>query len=275
MEKILVATDLSVNSISAILFAYNLSQSRGATLVIVHIYHIPKPKSWRMPRFENHLKIRRAFVEKKMAKFLDQVFSNLESPIINYKIDLQMNSNTAGTIIKCAARHKCSHLCISTHGLGKNKDIIGDTSRRIMTKVPIPVFIIPSGYKETKLDRVCIVSDMSNYLKEIKKIADNGHGDYDDIRFLHIASAHDELIKTKQLNIKILKRTGIPVKSKYSIRNPSNSLLQDVDKAIKRIKPNLIIFFIDKVKPSQTKLYSVESPVLSMYKRIPLLLFKR
>jgi len=275
MEKILVATDLSVNSISAIRFAYNLSQTRGATLVIVHVYSISKPKSWRMQRFENHKKTRRDFIWNKLSFFLDQVFSSRGLTNVKYEIDLQMNANTVGTILKCAARHKCSHLCISTHGLGKNKNVIGHTARKIIAKSPIPVFSIPSLYKENKTERICLVSNMMNYVKEIKKVTSHGHLQHDEIRLLHIASDIEDKIKTNHLDTRIFKRTGVALKSKYAIRNPSNTLLQDIDKAVKKIRPSLVIFFIKRTQQSKSTLFDADTPALSLYKKIPLLLFKK
>lgn len=273
MEKILVATDLSVNSTSAIHFAYQLSRSRGATLVIVHIYHVSKPKSWRMQRFENYKKTRREFMENKFSKFLDQVFSSIQHQYLQYEIDLQMNANTVGAIIKCAAKHKCSHLCISTHGLGKSKRTIGTTAHKIIAKVPVPVFSIPSLYKEQRIDTVCLISDMTNYLKEIKKITAYRHLQYDSIRLLHIIDAHDTKIKPSHLDTRIWKRTGVAVKSKYAIRNPSNSLLEDIDKALKKLKPAMVVFFIKK--NHQTAQCSKDIPSLAMYKKLPMLLFKK
>ncbi|MGY0036460.1 universal stress protein [Pedobacter sp. NJ-S-72] len=46
MGTIIVTTDQSVNSKSAIRFAINLAGVRNADLIVLHAYHIVKPFSW-------------------------------------------------------------------------------------------------------------------------------------------------------------------------------------------------------------------------------------
>lgn len=275
MEKILVATDLSVNSISAILFAYHLSQTRDAKLIIVHVYHVSKPKSWRVQRFENHQITREKFMKNKFSQFLDQVFSSIENQKFHYEIDLRMNANTVGTIMKCAAKYKCSHLCISTHGMGKNKNTIGTTAKKIIAKIPIPVFSVPRLYKEQKIESICLVSNTVNYLKEIKKISTIGHVQYDIIRLLLIVKADDIKIKPSHLDTRILKRTGVAIKTKYTLRNSSPSLMEDIDNTVKKLKPSFVVFFINRYQLAKSLLYNADTPTLALFKKIPLLIIKK
>ncbi|RZJ64634.1 MAG: universal stress protein, partial [Flavobacterium sp.] len=74
MENILVATDLSSNSASAIRFARNFAQFRDIKLVIVYVYHVRKPHSWRTQRFEAYLQVRDLYLTNKFNKFLEKIF---------------------------------------------------------------------------------------------------------------------------------------------------------------------------------------------------------
>jgi hypothetical protein len=54
MEKILVTTDQSTNSKSAIRFGIKLAKQREAELIILHIYHLLKPFKWSKQAFEEY-----------------------------------------------------------------------------------------------------------------------------------------------------------------------------------------------------------------------------
>lgn len=276
MEKILVATDLSANSASGIHFAYKLSQLKGATLVIVHVYHLMKPKSWRSHRFENYHKARKEFISVKLNKFLDRIFSSIEAPIINFEVDLQMNPNTVTTILRCVAKHKCTYMCISTQGAGKFKKIIGASASKLIAKAPIPIFSVPSSYKTKTIDNICYASDLTNYQKEIKKIIEFATTLNIEIRLLHIASPTEVILKSTLLEARLFKRTGIVIKVKYALRNPTNDLVRDIDIALKKIRPSLAVFFINRSTHSlNSMLYSSYIPSLSLFKKIPILTYKK
>lgn len=276
MEKILVATDLSINSTSAIYFAYRLSQLKGATLVIVHVYHFLKPKSWRSHRFENYHEARKKVILARLNKFLERIIGSIDASAVDFEIDLQMNSNIVNTILKCIAKHKCTYMCIGMNGGGKEKKIIGASATKLIIKAPIPVFSIPSSYKAKSIDSICYVSDMSNYQKEIIKIIELANAIQLEISILHIASPFELLPPTKLLAARLFRRTGVSIKIKYARSNSTNTLIEDIDIAIKKIRPSIIAFFINKtdlyLSPT---FYTPSIPSLSLFKKHPVLTYKK
>lgn len=276
MEKILVTTDLSVNSAAAILFAYKLSQLKGATLVILHVYHILRPKSWRSRRFENYNKAREEFLLTKLNKFLHQIFSAVEAPEVNFEIDLQRNSNTVNTVLKCVAKHKCTYMCISTQGTGKLKKAIDPLVSKLITKAPIPIFTIPSSYKLKKIKSICYASDLINHQKEIKKIIEFAKTLNIEIRLLHIVSPTETVIRATLLQARLLRRTGIEIKTKYVARTPTNTIIEDIDIAIKKIKPSLVVFFINRSRRYLNSiLFPADTHTFSIFNKIPVLVYKK
>lgn len=276
MEKILIATDLSAGSTSAIQFAYKLSQLKGATLIIVHVYHLLKPRSWRSHRFENYRQARREFVSTKLSKFLGRIFSKIEAPAVNFEIDLQMNPNIVTTILRCAAKHKCTCICLGIHGAGKLKQTVGATANKLITKSPVPVISVPDFYKTRAINSICYASDMINYQKETKKVVEFVKALDIEIRILHVVCSGDILLKPRLLETRLLKRTGVGVKVKYVLRSSANTLIEDIDLAIKKIRPSLVIFFINKSKHYLNSiLYSSTTQELSLFRKVPILTFKK
>ncbi|WP_164122303.1 MULTISPECIES: universal stress protein [Sphingobacterium] len=276
MEKILVATDLSANSTSAIHFAYKLSQLKGATLIIVHVYHLSKPKSWRSQRFENYHQTRREFILAKLKKILDRIFSGIEAPVVNVEIDLQMNTNIVTSILKCVAKHKCTCMCISTQGAGKIKNTIGTSTSKLIAKTRIPVITVPSSYKIKTIDSICYASDMANYQKEIKKILEFVKSLNIEIKLLHIVSPLKILLKTTILEARLLKKVGIVVKVKYVLRNPTNTLIEDIDIAVRKIRPSVVVFFINRSKHYLSSIfYASALQPIPLFRKIPILTYKK
>ena len=119
MEKILVATDLSTNSIPAIQLAYKVAQARGAKLIILYVYNLVKPKKWRIQRFENFKAVRKDFVLNKLEKFSEKAISTIGISSIDVEIELQINTNTTSTVIKSIIKHNCAFFFLSTNGAKK------------------------------------------------------------------------------------------------------------------------------------------------------------
>ncbi|WP_270089281.1 universal stress protein [Sphingobacterium sp. SYP-B4668] len=276
MEKILVATDLSAGSTSAIHFAYKLSQLKGATLIIVHVYHLLKPKSWRPHRFENYRQVRREFILTKLNKFLNRIFSNIEAPAVNFEIDLQMNPNIVTTILRCVSKHKCTCICLGIQGGGRLKKTIGASANKLIAKSPVPVISVPSFYKTKTIDSICYASDMTNYQKEIKKIVEFVKTLNFEIKLLHIVSPREIMLKATLLEARLFKRIGVAVKVKYALRTSTNTIIEDIDLAVRKIRPSLVVFFINKSKHYLNPiLYTSTTHELSRLRKIPILTYKK
>ena len=276
MEKILVATDLSANSVSAIQYAYRLCQLKGAKLVIVHVYYISKPKSWRQHRYETYKNARKEFIIAKLNKFISKIFSNTVDPIINIKIDIQMHQNTVNTILKSAIKYKCKYICIGTHGSGKQKNLLGPTASKLLAKSPKPIICIPNTYNKKTIDSICYSSDLLNYQKEIKKIIEFVNPMDIEFKLLHITDAPSSILKTKIIETRLLKRTGFMVKMKYAQKKVTNTLLEDIDISVKKMKPAMVIFFINRSKNYSNSIFTpAQAKQLSFLKKLPVLIYKK
>ncbi len=276
MENILVTTDLSSNSAAAIRFARKLVQLKEGKLVIAYVYQIRKPHSWRTHRFENYLKVRKLYLTKKFNKFLEKIFKEDDQKYIAFEIELVMNLGIITTLLNIALAHKATFICISTQGSGKSKEKFGSITSKLVVKSPIPVISIPSGYQIKPIKEICYVTDMSNYQKEIRKVLEFAAPLQLVIKMLHIVSPQQIPPKISTIEAKLLKRIGAEVKVRFVKRNLVNSLCEDINDALKKMKSKMVVFFIHRTKPHcQSMSHPKNIQPLSFYAKIPMLNFKK
>lgn len=273
MGNILFATDLSTSSISAMNFAYNLSQVNECKLIVVHVYQVVKPKNWRLHRFEDYEKTRREFLLNKLNKFLSKGLKT-DHTLLNIEIHLKAESNVVNSIINSASQFQCDFICVNTRG--KSNAIIGTTASKLIVASPVPVVSIPSRQSVKKLTNVCYASNMVNYQKEIKKVIAFAEPLDATVSMLHIADPEENFPKFTAVETRLLKKTERKIKVKYVKRNPENTLCEDINSAVKKIKPDLIVFFIHRSQSYWNAMFHPSNITpLSFYAKIPILSFKK
>ena len=254
-------------------FAYNLSQVNECKLIVIHVYQVMKPKNWRLHRFEDYEKTRREFLLNKLNKFLSKGLKT-DHTLLNIEIHLKAESNIVNSIINSASQFQCDFICINTRG--KSNAIIGTTASKLIVASPIPVISIPSTRSLKKLTDVCYASNMVNYQKEIKKVIAFAEPLDATVNMLHILDPKENLPKFTSVETRLLKKTGKKIKVKYVKRNPKHKLCEDINAAVKKIKPGLIVFFIHRSQPYWNAMFHPSNiKPFSFYAKIPILSFKK
>ncbi|RYE58088.1 MAG: hypothetical protein EOP48_04355 [Sphingobacteriales bacterium] len=96
------------------------------------------------------------------------------------------------------------------------------------------------------------------------------------IKMLHIVSPQETLPKISTIETKLLKRTGAEIKVRFTKRNPVNTLCEDINDAVKKMKYSMVVFFIHRSKPYwQSMFHPKKIQPLSFYAKIPILSFKK
>ena len=272
----MVTTDLSSNSASAIRFAHKLARSMDTSLVIVHIYHFRKPNSWRTHRFESYLQLREIYLREKLNRFLEKTLIEKDEKQVSFEIELVMNPSVITTIINVGLSHNSSYICISTQGGGHADRKIGSITSKLIVKSPIPVISVPSNYQVKPLKEICYATNMANYQKEIRKVVDFAGPFESSIKMLHIVTTKEILPKISALETKLFKRTGTEIKVRFVNRDPLNTLCEDINIAVKKMKSTVVVFFIHRSRPYWQSMFHPEKiQPLSFYARIPILSFKK
>lgn len=257
---------------AALRFAIYFASQRGAAILIVHIYHIVRPTSWRQHRFENHHQIRKQFIADKLRLLLARMIPNQHEP--NIEVVLKMGANPVLQLLEPITIKGCSCICIATKGRGKSDKIIGSTSSKLIVKSPIPVISVPNVYKTKKIEKILYASNLANYLKETKKIVDFVSPLAAEIKLLHIATQQSPKASTVQA--KILRRLGVDIQVKCVKRDTETTLHENISLAVKKTKPDLVVLFIHRAKPYWNSMFHPNNiSVGAFYNQKPILTFKK
>ncbi|MET0571780.1 MAG: hypothetical protein ABWZ79_10155 [Pedobacter agri] len=117
---------------------------------------------------------------------------------------------------------------------------------------------------------------MVNYQKEIRKVITFAEPLDASIIMLHIVNAKENLPKATAIETKLLKKTERIVKVKYLKRNLEQTLCDDINTAVKKIKPGLMVFFIHRSQPYWNAMFHPSNiKPFSFYAKIPILSFKK
>ena len=276
MASILVTTDQSINSKSAIRFAIKLAKSRKAELIILHVYHLLKPLKWSKRAFKEYGdKFRKKMIDE-LASFIAEIYHDIDEHEIKHQLVLVSNTDVVEGILEYANENNCSYICISTQGAGILTKIFGTHTARLITNSTIPVLSIPSSYYLKDLKHILYASDMTDYEDELKKVADFARPIHASIEMMHISYPYEFALDKELTEATLKKKIGYKVSILSRNRDITNALLEDIDDAVKISKPSLLVMFTHQSRSMFEKLfYPSNAQEYSFYGKIPLLTFNK
>jgi len=277
MEKILVTTDLSVNSKAGIRFAMELAKQRKAELIVLHVFHVLKATSWSAEKYQYYIQRTEENISQELSSFIKGVRRAPNIAKGDYKIALLHTLDTVPGIISYAKQHGCAYICISTRGAGAVKKIFGTHTSDLITHSPIPVISVPSNWRLTPVKWVLYATDLKDYAVELKKVVAFAGRLKARLEMLHLIYT-DEIIPDKKLAEKSLKaEVHYPVSVNYKKINIENTILEEIDSVMEKVKPSVLVLFthqnrsmIDRILfPSVAEEYcfSGKTPLLTFNKK--------
>ena len=276
MKKILVTTDLSSNSKSAIRFAIQLASQTGFSLTFFHSYHILRPTSWSNASFVPFEKSESTQITRKLHKLVNQVYQSLglagEEPHCVAKSGAYADSE----IMKYAGEHNYDFICISRKGHGKTTRLFGSNTSSLIKKSKVPVITVPNNYKRARISAVTYLSDLANLDKELKKVSGFTQPLDAKVEMLHFKVPVDYMANANQLSSIQNKLSKYGVNAHYEPLNYENTLIENILNVIKRSRPSVLIMFTDQKRTLFEKIFmsSISAEFSSMTK-IPLLIFNK
>lgn len=276
MEKILVTTDQSINSKAAIRLAIKLAKQRQAELIILHVYHLLKPFKWTAAAFEQYTTQFREKAIEELKVFIAEIYNGMEGPETGYQLALVSNPDVVDGIREYADKHGCAYICISTRGAGTLTKIFGTHTAKLIGSSTVPVLCIPSTYHLKDLKHILYASDMTDYENELKKVVDFARPIQAGVAMMHISYPHEFAYDRELAEATLEKRSGYKVSLLTPERDITRTLLEDIDRAIKSVKPSLLVLFNHQSRPVFEKLFvASNAEEYSFYGKIPLLTFNK
>lgn len=279
MERILVTTDFSDNSVSAIHFAKKWAEKQNLWLEFVYVMQPERAREWDESDFNKFIKHETMIYEEKLKNFVQSVFSDENPAPVNLTYTVITGITADNTIIEyCNQNPEIRFICISTRGAGGLKKFLGTNTGNLIVKSEIPVIAVPSNYDVSKFEKVLYVSDLTKYDDEINKVISVATPWKVPIDVLNFywpnEDAADEILR-QEVYAKDYKY-GFSLK--FYPHHVSNTLAENIQHYINENKPSLAVMFTQKQRTEQTFWQKLLNPSktekVSFEIQVPLLVFK-
>lgn len=276
MEKILVTTDLSANSASAIRFAHKLCLIRGAVMIVLYVDDLPAPTGWSLAEI-NLYEQKKALMDKaKVQSFVNRICWSLRKPVVQTEIEIKRSANVINAINESCIENDCRYVCISTRGAGKMKKIIGTHTSKLIATSLIPVICIPSGYRIKKISTICYASDMDSYQKELRTILRFSAPLGARLTLIHLTSPSKKIPAENKLTEELREIAGEDISLHFLERDIAQTLHNDLGQAIKKLAPSLVVFFTSNQNSFIDRLFHISTAQSqSFISKIPLVSFRK
>jgi nucleotide-binding universal stress UspA family protein len=255
MKKILVTTDLSANSKSAIRFALQLASQTKCDLVFYHIFEGVENNIWNPKSGNKNVKSTRDSNLEKLNKLVLSVYSECNIPVKKIKCVSETGIDVNSMINSYAKKNAMDYICIATRGGGVIKKIIGTNTSLLIQNSPVPVIVIPKGYKVKPINSILYSSDLANLkleLAEVKKFAKPLLAEINVYNYDYLADVEE--IKTKLDKIG-LKHKSAGVNFYFKKLNIENTIANHLQGDASKTKPSILILFTKQNKNWYERLF--------------------
>ena len=276
MKKILVTTDFSDKSKAGLLFAIQLAAQNKYDLTFFHVYHILTPTAWNFVQIEKYEKEQVEIIQDKLNVFVEEIYRSLLLSKSNKKCVIKSAVFPQSVIMEYAAENKFDFICISTRGAGKLERFLGTNTANLINHSDVPVIAVPYNYKKSKITSILYASDLTNFEKEIKSVVAFAKPLKSTIELLHFTSPLETIIDPKVIEIAVKKLSKFEVKLNIKNTDFVKSMVANIETAIKKTKPSIVIMFTEQNRSLFQKIFlSSKSAEYSFNAKVLLLVFNK
>lgn len=277
MKKILVTTDFSAASKSAIRFAIQWSTQQKLQLVFMHVLYIPKPTSWSTVKLDKYVTEELDDAEAKLKNFIADIYEQLNivpKKIATIVIEGLSAYVSIGYYLDQNPGFDC--ICIATRGAGKFKKIFGTNTGNLITNASIPVLAIPAEYKAEKITTLMYATDMKNFKGEAAKVIEFAKPLKAKIEMVHFAWPNEILFDEDFVTLPFKKQFKYGLEFTYEKNDAVHSLINRLESKIRETKPSIVVMFTNQQRSFFQKLFlSSKSEELSFKTKVPMLVFNK
>jgi nucleotide-binding universal stress UspA family protein len=273
---LLVTTDFSSNSKAGIRFAIQLAVQTGCHLVFYHVIDRLTPTMWTKDAADAYAEKEIEKTTLELGRFLKRLYAQAKIAMPDYKYVVEMGLNIDSFIIHYAQHIKADYICMSTHGAGVLKKIVGTNASTLVSESPIPVIVVPHKYRVKPLNKVGYASDFEHIDKELAIVKNFAAPLQADISVYHYHYYFHEK-DSKALFKKIIEKYQSP---NVSFHIPKlyidYSLIENLKQTVEKERLSILIMFT-KQKENWFQRFFLESKTVDMTYdiKVPLLAIKK
>ncbi len=276
MKKSLVTTDFSEKSKAGLFFAIQLAAQNKCSLTFFHAFHILTPTAWNFTRIEAHEKEQTKIIQQKLDLFVEKVYKRLHTKAPKIKCVIKQSVFPQSCIMEYAEETKFDFICMSTRGAGKVERILGTNTGNLINHSTIPVIAVPYKYKTKAITSILYASDLAHFKKEIIKVVAFAKPLKATVDLMHLKSVLENSDSLEAIETAVKKIAAYPINFNVINRNPNESIITDIETAIKKKKPSMMIMFTEQNRSLFDKIFlSSKSAEYSFNAKVPLLVFNK
>ncbi|MEO7978234.1 universal stress protein [Flavobacterium sp.] len=240
MKKILVPTDFSNISKSAIRFAIQFASQTPCELLF---YHVNKTTIRKTQPYQDQKDYKNTPVENKLRKFILSIYKTTKKETGKVEFIVENQAHADKAIIDYAKKYNADFICINSSGPGIFNQLIGTTASKLMTTSPVPVLVVPYNYRRKPINLLLYSSDITRIgveLQSVKKFAALFNSD---IAVYHYNELLDKGDFKKDFNKIAQNYQSDKVSFNFKKLNIEFSLLDHLQVDIRKLKPAIIVMF--------------------------------
>jgi nucleotide-binding universal stress UspA family protein len=174
LQKILVPTDFSPESINGLAMAVGFAKKVGAAIYLLHIIDIAMPKDVEecdltdLEVSMEHHASEKSYLTK-LLRETKQRTSELKKQFADVQIyEYASFDKITQQINKFVERHQIDLIVMGSQGTSKNENVLlGSNAEKVIRTAKVPVLTVKQAIEEVNLKNVCFASDF----KDVPKIA--------------------------------------------------------------------------------------------------------
>ncbi len=278
MDKILVTTDLSENSVAGMRFAIQMSAQRKAELIFLLVDELWDDTVYHAPAHAARLEEEKGKIQQELESLVSRAYQETGIAPGPYKCVVYYYFGVINSIINYATRNECNYICISTHGAGNLRKLLGTHTGELIKSAEVPLFCIPINYSVEPVTRILYASDMSNYEKELQTVVGFAKSIGADVDMINFYKTKDPEKSATEIREALKQKSGIDLDVYVEKMEDGTTLTENLDTAVEKYKPSLLVMFTNLERdffemlflPSVSEHYSFRTKVpMLVYNKTP------
>lgn len=275
--KILVTTDFSVNSKSALRYASAIvNNTSDSEIIFYHAVQVMKPTTWSESHFNKYLNNEIERLTKEMKSFVGKTLTNKLNKKVKTSFIIENSLSSTQAIIDFAKKKKCDFICISTKGAGVLRKLLGTHTEYLVNNSPVPVCAVPSDYKTKSISKISYLSDMENTKKEMTKLVKLNEALRASVEIVHFSLVSLEQFEIEKTAKLLSTDLFAGVKLTIEENNISLSLVEKINRYVKQSKPQMLVMFTKREKGFFESLFlPSKSAELTFTTQVPVMIYPK
>jgi len=282
MKTNIVPFDYSPNARTALSIALQLARATASALLVVHIVHeSPYQLATAINETEMNRLIRQHEQEKTftLQQETDKIRQSLslKFPPGQIMVKAVYNPLIVEKIIEIANTEDAGLIVMGTHGAsGLRKLLFGSNTAHMISRSPVPVLAIPSGYSWKPVEKIVYASDLEHLESELRHVIPFAIALNAVIEILHLDFGFNENKISRETAEKIIRKSPYQfIHLELREANGNQPLLKQLRKHLDDIGPDWLLMFT-KEKSMWDKLFlGSHTEDMSQALPLPLLSFKK